>query len=131
MSEFDALFNHNILFDGCELVSYGAGRVSVCTKVNSTDLNPYGTAHGGYLYTLCDTLAGVCAYSSGNYCVTMQADIHYMKGVKEDDVLLFSAETVHNGRKTKVVNVSVTHEEELICQASFSMYAVADTDHKN
>lgn len=131
MSEFDALFNRSVLFDGCELICYEAGSVSIRTSINSTDLNPYGNAHGGYLYTLCDTLAGVCAFSSGSYCVTMQADIHYIKAVKENDILIFSAETVHNGRKTKVVNVSVTHEEELICQASFSMYAVADTDHKN
>ena len=51
---FEELFNFTMQFSDCELLSLEEGHILLKTIVNKSDANPYGMAHGGYLYTLCD-----------------------------------------------------------------------------
>ncbi|MBQ9690502.1 MAG: PaaI family thioesterase, partial [Eggerthellaceae bacterium] len=61
------LFNKTVEFKDCNLSVYEPGHVVLTTPVNVTNLNPYENAHGGYLFTLCDSTAGAVAYSLGSY----------------------------------------------------------------
>ena len=129
--EFDELFNRTVVFKDCELLEYQEGLVRISTIVNASNTNPYGKAHGGYLYTLCDSLAGLLCYSMGSYAVTLQASINYMKEAKENDVLYLEGKAVHNGRTTKVVDVEVHNQDEkLLCKATFTMYVIATADEQ-
>ncbi len=53
--------------------------VLLTTKVTEKSLNPYGIAHGGFLFTLADSVAGLTTVARGAYSVTLQSNIHYMK----------------------------------------------------
>ena len=122
---FDALFNKTVEFRDCELLEYAEGFIRIRTIVNSSNTNPYGMAHGGYLYTLCDSLAGLLSYSTGFYTVTMQANINYLKEAREKDILCIEGRIIHDGKTTKIADVEIRNQEEiLLCKASFTMYVI-------
>ncbi len=115
------------VWENYELVEANKGRLVLKTKVTENSLNPYQSAHGGYLYTLCDSTAGRVTALSGSLCVTLQASVNYLKEARENDVLTICGTLVHDGRSTKVVDVEITNEkEQKICKASFTMYVVRD-----
>lgn len=126
---FDELFNRNFDIRDCELVKYEKGEVVVKTIVNETDTNPYGKAHGGYLYTLCDSMAGLVAYSLGSYCVSLQANINYIKEANVNDELMICGTYSHNGKSTKVVDVEIKNQDDkLICKTSFTLYKIKEVE---
>ena len=93
------------------------------TKVVEKSLNYFGNAHGGYLFTLCDQVAGLVAISTGDYAVTLQSNINYLKAGHLSDDLKIEGLCVHNGKSTKVVDVLVTNQEEkILTRATFTMY---------
>lgn len=121
--EFNTLFNRNESYRDCVLEEYDRGKVKVSTIVNESNTNPYGTTHGGYIYTLCDTVAGLVGYSLGGYTVTVQGNISYMKAGKLNDRLTITGTCLHNGNKIKTVEVSVTNQDEmLLSKAIFTLY---------
>ena len=126
--EFDSLFNKTVVFAGCELIEYEKGNVTVKTSVNETDANPYKTAHGGYLYTLCDNLAGLVAYSLGNYVVTLNSNISYLQRASVSDELILNGKIVHDGRSTKVVEVEVFCRDRLICKSTFTLFVIGKVE---
>ena len=89
---------------------FETGHVIVTTKVVEKSLNYFGNAHGGYLFTLCDQVAG-------------QSNINYLKAGHLSDDLKIEGLCVHNGKSTKVVDVLVTNQEEkILTRATFTMY---------
>ena len=117
------LFNKTVEFKDCNLSVYEPGHVVLTTPVNVTNLNPYENAHGGYLFTLCDSTAGAVAYSLGSYVVTLQASINYMKAAHLGEVINVAGTCSHDGRTTKVINVDVTNEKgQQVVQATYTMY---------
>lgn len=121
----DEVFKELSVFDECRIIEESEGSFSLESRVTERNINPYGTAHGGYLYTLCDTVAGVTAATMGDYCVTLQGNINYIKPAEKDDVLLVTGKICHNGRKTKVIEVNIIDQNgSLICKSTFTMYSV-------
>ena len=122
---FDALFEKKMSFDSCKLVTFEKGKVVFEADVEESDTNPYGFAHGGYLYTLCDNAAGILGYSLGSYVVTQQADIRYIASAKKGDHLIIEATALHDGRSSKVGEVNVSDASgKLFCKASFTLFPV-------
>ena len=52
--------------------------------------------------------------STGDYAVTLQSNINYLKAGHLSDQLKIEGLCVHNGKTTKVVEVVVTNQEEKI-----------------
>ncbi len=48
-------------------------------KISKKSLNPYNIAHGGFIFGLADTCAGVLASVDGRAAVTTNGSIVYMK----------------------------------------------------
>ncbi|WP_256866618.1 PaaI family thioesterase, partial [Streptococcus pluranimalium] len=65
--------------------------------------------------------------SLGSEAVTMQSNIHYMRGGRLGDLLTIDGTCLHNGRKTKVVEVTITNQAgERVAQASFTMFVTGE-----
>ncbi|HEL1562539.1 PaaI family thioesterase [Streptococcus suis] len=97
--------------------------VLLTTKVTEKSLNPYGMAHGGFLFTLADSVAGLTTVASGSYSVTLQSNIHYMKAAKLGDTLSVIGSCTHDGSRTKVVEVKIENQDkQLLASASFTMF---------
>ncbi|MGM5693229.1 PaaI family thioesterase, partial [Streptococcus suis] len=97
--------------------------VLLTTKVTEKSLNPYGIAHGGFLFTLADSVAGLTTVARGSYSVTLQSNIHYMKAAKLGDNLSVIGSCTHDGSRTKVVEVKIENQDkQLLASASFTMF---------
>ena len=47
-------------------------------KITETSLNPFGIAHGGFIFGLADTAAGIAAMTNGKKAVTINSTIDYL-----------------------------------------------------
>lgn len=121
------MFDKVVAFDNYEIVKYEPGDVQLQTVVQEESLNIYNNAHGGFLFTLCDSLAGAVGVSLGSYCVTQQASINYVRKVPSQATLLIKGKCIHNGKHTKVVQVEIYHEK-LVAQATYTMYVMSDAN---
>lgn len=103
--------------------------VLLTTKVTEKSLNPYGMAHGGFLFTLADSVAGLTTVASGSYSVTLQSNIHYMKAAKLGNTLSVIGSCTHDGSRTKVVEVKIENQDkQLLASASFTMFVTGKVE---
>ncbi|WP_029742299.1 PaaI family thioesterase [Streptococcus suis] len=103
--------------------------VLMTTKVTEKSLNPYGMAHGGFLFTLADSVVGLTTVASGSYSVTLQSNIHYMKAAKLGDTLSVIGSCTHDGSRTKVVEVKIENQDkQLLASASFTMFVTGKVE---
>ena len=116
------------VFDNHQIEEQSLGTVSVSTIVTEKNLNIYGTTHGGYLFALADEVAGWTAITTGVYVVTLQSNINYIKTASKGDQLLITGQLVHNGRQTKVVDVTISRNDDTIAKASFTMFVTGQID---
>ena len=110
-------------FENYEIEKMEDGQVIVTTEVVQSSLNYYGNAHGGYLFTLCDQISGLVLISQGVDGVTLQSSINYLRAGHAGDKLTISGTCVHPGRKTRVVDVVISNQDnENVCKATFTMF---------
>lgn len=103
--------------------------VLLTTKVTEKSLNPYGIAHGGFLFTLADSVAGLTTVERGTYSVTLQSNIHYMKAAKLGETLSVIGSCTHDGSRTKVVEVKIENQDkQLLASASFTMFVTGKVE---
>lgn len=115
------------VFENYSLTALVSGKVSVSTKVVNSSLNYYGNAHGGYLFTLCDQVAGLVVISMKKTAVTMQSSINYMRAGHLGDCLTITGICVHKGQTTMIVEVTITNQEEkAVAKGAFTMYITGD-----
>lgn len=111
-------------YNGVKVIDMTADHGEAELVIRDTSLNPYGTVHGGALFTMCDVCSGVAARSDGRAYVTENADISYLRAVSEGRLLAKSC-VIHRGRTRCVVDVKVYDDQEhLICTGTFSFFCV-------
>ena len=114
------------VFENYEMALFEKGHVVV------SSLNYYGNAHGGYLFTMCDQVAGLTAISTGFDAVTMQSSINYMRAGRLEDCLTIEGFCVHDGRSTKIIEVTISNQrQEAVAKAIFTMYVTGEHQSKS
>lgn len=117
------------VLDDYQVTMLNEKEVLLTTKVTEKSLNPYGMAHGGFLFTLADSVAGLTTVASGSYSVTLQSNIHYMKAAKLGDTLSVIGSCTHDGSRTKVVEVKIENQDkQLLASASFTMFVTGKVE---
>lgn len=74
-------------------------------------LNPVGTVHGGWLYTLADATGGIAANAYGRMVVTLDSSFHYLRTAHNCTLLHAYASEIKHGRRAMVFNVSVRDQD--------------------
>ncbi|MDR1832931.1 MAG: PaaI family thioesterase [Fusobacteriaceae bacterium] len=88
-------------------------------------LNPYGCLHGGALYTLADTTAGVLSRASGRKNVTLEGQLNFVKAVPGGTKIKALAKKIHKGNKTSVYTVRISNEnDEIVAAGIYTMFYV-------
>lgn len=110
---------------GMELISYGDGECKCKISIEDRHLNPYGTVHGGVLYALADTTGGTAAISAAKMnVVTLTGNMNYI-GPASSKEIIASAEVIHLGKTTVVVDVMIaTLEGKDVAKATMTYYKV-------
>ncbi len=75
-------------------------------KITETSLNPYGIAHGGFIFGLADTAAGIACRTTGRKAVTTSSTIDYLKSGKGDH-LKAVAKCLKDGKNLAFYEVDV------------------------
>ncbi len=87
-------------------------------------LNPYGSVHGGALYTLADNACGYAAHTDGRNYVTMEGSLHFVSNCTSGTVLA-TATVLHRGGTTCVVNVDITKQNgEMLATGQFTFFCI-------
>ena len=65
--------------NGIEVISIEEGLCKCRMEVTPEVRNPHNTAHGGLLFAICDTAAGIAATTQGRSVVSRSADFHFLR----------------------------------------------------
>jgi len=112
-----------------QLVDGGPGFAVVSMKVADKHMNFLGGGHGGAIFALADTAFGLASNSHDKISIGINANIAYVKGVAEGDLLMAEAREISRGRKTAVYNVDVTCERAMIATFTGTVH-VTNRDHQ-
>ena len=106
-----------------KLISVENGNSVLSADITETSLNPYGLPHGGFIFGLADTAAGVAARSNGRNAMTVSADIDYLHAAKGNK-LIAEATCIKDGKTISVYEVSISDENRLISKATFTYFYI-------
>lgn len=120
-----------VCFEGMEVTVIRQGYVEATAPVTENSLNPYGNAHGGWLFALCDTCSGIVASTWGRPNVTLQASVNYIRGAKPGDTVTVKATSRHSGGHTAVNQIEIYDQAgRLLLTSSFTMYYMGEKPKK-
>lgn len=121
----DGIMRHIQPINGLEkarLLEVSPGHARVSLEIPPEALNLYGNLHGGFMFSLCDMVAGMASYAYEVSNVTLQGNINFVKGISSGTIYA-EANSVHKGGKTVINQVTITSEEgNLIATATLSMF---------
>lgn len=108
---------------GMEVDEISEGYCRVEMPVEDKHMNLFGGVHGGAIFALADTAAGMASRSYGKNAVTLSSTMNFLAGAPQGTKLLYAEATVvKHGRTVIVMDVLVYAEEKLIANGSFSFF---------
>ncbi|MBQ1922390.1 MAG: PaaI family thioesterase [Lachnospiraceae bacterium] len=104
---------------GITLTKLGPGCAEGTLMLTEKHKNPLNNAHGGVLYTLCDTISGVAGASYGGGGATVQSSVSFLRPAVSG-LLTCRASVRKDGKKLIWVDCAVTSEEgKELCTGQF------------
>lgn len=101
------------------------GCVRATLEMTEQILNPFGTVHGGCLFTVADSIAGTAAMTRGHYVTTISGHIHYLSPAAGIGQLSVVAKEVRAGKTILTYDVIFTDErDKIICKATMEYFAL-------
>lgn len=79
-------------------------------KLKDMHYNPMGSAHGGVVFTLADTVGGACCNTQGVACTTISGNINYLNPAMNCESLIGEATPIKIGKRIGVVQVRIFNE---------------------
>lgn len=118
-------FHHNDVFsinNGIKILKMDEGYAEAELDYQVGHNNFMGTLHGGALATLADVTAGISIISFGKLCVTLNANINYIKPVQQGKIKAV-ANALHRSRQIGTSEVRIYNEDkDLLCSCSYLMF---------
>jgi uncharacterized domain 1 len=125
LEAFKRYFNKNDAYSirsGVRLTHLQKGYAVAEMDVAPELCNLMGTLHGGAYYTLADVAAGSAVIPYGRICVTLNADIHYLRP-PAGGTIRATANVVQRGDTIAVCRVEIQDEaEKNLCVCTVTMY---------
>ncbi len=108
---------------GMELLEVKDGCAKGRMRLERRHTNIYEGMHGGCVYALADTLAGIAAATCGRYVTTLNGTMNYMQPIKDTKYVNCRADAVRLGGRIAVINVVVENDKgEILSNGSFNYY---------
>lgn len=104
------------------------GQARVWGTIRPEFLNSWGSAHGGFLYSVADAAFALASNSHGILAVALAAHIEYLQPSQVNAEVEARATEVHLGRSTAVYQVEVRSGSTLL--AIFTGTVYRRTAHK-
>ena len=92
--------------------------------LTNTSLNNLNIAHGGFIFGLADTAAGIAAMTSGDKVVTVDANINYFKPANGTKIIA-KASPIKIGKTILVFEVLINNEKgELLAKSTITYFKI-------
>lgn len=108
---------------GLELLHYETGYCRTRLKIKPEFINPIGGLHGGLLYTVADTTAGVASVylGSGNTVTTVNGDMQFLRPALHLDYIFAEARIIKDGKRLVFLDVHIMDKDNtLLAKGSFT-----------
>lgn len=111
---------------GMELLEINEGYAKGKIEIKPHHTNLYGSVHGGCLFSLADTVAGIAACTYGNYSSTISGNMNYLKPAINTKNIYCIATVSRQGKSISVYNVEIINDnKEIIQTGSFTFYMLS------
>lgn len=95
--------------------------LTIRADLTKTANNPYGFAHGGFIFGLGDTVMGMLAAHQGKKAITVESNISYLKQ-GTGKYLLAQAEIVKEGKSICFLKSNIYNDKEDLIAILTSTY---------
>ena len=96
---------------GLKVIEVFKGSARISMKLKDDLLNPSKAPHGGAILSLADHACGTAAMTLGP-CVGGQFRVNFISSPKIGEDIVAKAWVVHNGRKTRIIEVEVKSQDD-------------------
>ncbi|KAF0123270.1 MAG: hypothetical protein COW04_08600 [Deltaproteobacteria bacterium CG12_big_fil_rev_8_21_14_0_65_43_10] len=96
---------------GLKVIEVSKGKARISLKLKQELLNPSKAPHGGAILSLADHTCGTAAMTLGP-CVGGQFSVNFISSPKIDEDIVAEAWVIHNGRKTRIIEVEVKDQSD-------------------
>lgn len=103
---------------GVEVIGHGGGRSEAHVVVSEDHLNPHGTAHGSFLFSLAGIALAAAANDDEHSGVVSAVQIDYLRPARPGDSLVARADLAERLAKEDIFVVRVTHADEVVARAT-------------
>lgn len=118
-------------FLGMEVTELQPGYCECRAPLGPERYNPHGFAHGGFLFSVCDTAAGLAGTTLGRAVVGRAADIHFLHSGTGAFVIA-RARLAEAGHTMALSQVEMYDDRErLIVTGSFELYFLSALPKKS
>lgn len=102
------------------------GQARVWGTIRPEFLNGWGSAHGGFLYSVADAAFALASNSHGVLAVALSAHIEYVRPSEVGAMVEARACEVHLGQRTAVYRVEVLGGENVLALFTATVYRRPD-----
>lgn len=107
---------------GMNIIDIAEGYAEGEIVINKDYLNPFGTVHGGCIFSLIDTVGGVAAMTRGNITTTSSCNINYLNAATDNTKIRAVAKEVKQGGTLLVYDVEVFDGDDKIIAKAVCTY---------
>lgn len=91
--------------------------------IQEKHLNPMGMVHGGCIYALADTIAGVAATAHGHFVVTVSGSINYLEAAVNTKKITAHAHQLRFGKHLAYYDIEILNDDGiLLAKGDFCYY---------
>ena len=88
--------------------------------------NPHGMVHGGAMYTMADSAAGLAAHADGRLHVTQSSNLSFL-GNQAEGSIWAKSHVRHRGKTTSLISVDIVGENgRLLATGDFTFFCISD-----
>ena len=109
---------------GIRLVECRDGWVKTVLPVTGKVINPLGTVHGGCLFSLADTTAGVTNMTMGKMGPTISSNLDFMHAFSGCRNVYCEAEITHSGRSISFISLKLYDDRGVVGARGSMVYRV-------
>ena len=121
MEEKDGFFKHN----NYHVVEANENEVIIRADLTENSMNPYGMAHGGFIFGLGDTVMGMLAATIDKKALTLNANISYL-APGTGEYLIAKGEIVKKGKTISLLRANIKKKKKKLISTMESTYYYFD-----
>ncbi|MGN0291354.1 MAG: PaaI family thioesterase [Lachnospiraceae bacterium] len=110
---------------GMKLIKVEEGFASGSVPMREEHNNVYGGMHGGCVFALADTIAGIAAATYGHMVTTLDSNFNYLEAIRDTKEVVCEAKVVRHGGRITVLDVEIYDDKKrLVCSGGFTYYNI-------